>query len=83
MFYFCLSLILIIFDQISKILTVLFLDEYESLRNFGDELLQTELSDDKKYAYMLIKTLGIVEKSLKEETEQSLEKYYYKSGRAR
>lgn len=30
MFYFCLSLILIIFDQISKILTVLFLDEYES-----------------------------------------------------
>ena len=30
MLYFCLSLILIIFDQISKILTVIFLDEYES-----------------------------------------------------
>ena len=59
------------------------LDEYESLRNFGNALLQTELSKDKKYAYMLIKTLGIVEKSLKEEAEQSLEKYYYKSGRAR
>ena len=59
------------------------LDEYESLRDFGDELLQTELSDDKKYTYMLIKTLGIVEKSLKEETEQYLEKYYYKNGRAR
>lgn len=52
------------------------LDDYFLLENFSKNLLNDNISDECKYRYMLIKTLGVVNPELKVQTEELLEKYY-------
>lgn len=52
------------------------LDDYFLLENFSKNLLNDNISDEYKYRYMLIKTLGVVNPELKVQTEELLEKYY-------
>lgn len=59
------------------------LEEYKSLEEFKEELLSKDLNECDKYKFMLIKTLGIVDKEEQEKTEDLLEKCYYKKSRVK
>lgn len=57
------------------------LEDYNTLEEFSETLLNDELSNKDRYKFMLIKTLGVVDTELKEETEELLDKYYYSKKR--
>lgn len=57
------------------------LEDYNTLEEFSETLLNDELSNRDRYKFMLIKTLGVVDTELKEETEELLDKYYYSKKR--
>lgn len=56
---------------------------YESmeLQEFIDDLESSELTHLEKYRFILIKTLGIVNKDLKEESQELLDNYLLIGGR--
>lgn len=59
------------------------LDDYYELQDFSQELLNIELSERDKYKFMLIKTLGVVSPEQKTQSEELLEKFYYKQMKSR
>lgn len=51
-------------------------EDYLELEQLAKELNLQEIEDGEKYRMMLIKAIGVINPSLKEETEQLLDTYY-------